>query len=46
MLNELFAIEQTICIKMDVTLNNLQNRYAIKPNQPTNIDFSRLINFV
>ena len=34
---ELFEIELTICIKMDLALNNLQRLICHKPNQPTMI---------
>ena len=33
----MFEIELTICIKIDLALNNLQRLNAIKPNQPTKI---------
>ena len=32
----LFEIELTICIKMDLLLNNLQRLICHKPKQPTN----------
>ena len=30
----MFEIELTICIKMDLVLNNLQRLICLKPNQP------------
>ena len=44
---ELFKIELTICIKMDLTLNNLQ-RLICHKTQPTNqqtVNTWRVINF-
>ena len=33
---EIFELELTICIKMDLALNNLQRLIYLKSNQPTN----------
>ena len=40
---ELFEIEQFICIKMDLTLSNLQRGYVLQPKQTNKQTFSWIL---